>query len=327
MNRHPLDPHGNNSGGGVLLSIQTMRAVAAYAVLLFHLGVMNVGFAGVDIFFVISGFIMGTVGSRETPKTFLKRRIGRIVPLYWLTTLAICTLSLIPGLMRHFTFTIPELIKSLLFIPFTSVLGRVEPLLIPGWTLNYEMFFYLVFAVCLLTQRPKAIAIIALLALPLAGLVIVPDPATSPMVSTYTSPLLLEFSAGLTLSVTNPFKGAAAALLAFIAGLAGFVLMWAYGDLGVISFDRALLLGGPAYLIVAGALAIEAAGHWPRIPLAKHLGDASYSLYLTHGFTLPFIEHIGGFTGLRVAVGLVVPTIVAILTFRLFEKPVAQLLR
>src|SRR5215475_4375641 len=79
-----------------LESIQVLRAVAATLVLLFHTKVLGWGYAGVDIFFAISGFIMGTVGIAQKPADFFVLRLIRIVPLYWLVTLGMCLLSLVP---------------------------------------------------------------------------------------------------------------------------------------------------------------------------------------------------------------------------------------
>ncbi|MEO7914691.1 MAG: acyltransferase [Novosphingobium sp.] len=285
---------------------------------------------GVDVFFIMSGFIMGKIGSREPPKVFLRRRLVRIVPLYWLTTLAMCALSWLPGLMKRFTFTGPDLIKSLLFIPFTSSFGLVEPLLIPGWTLNYEMFFYLVFTICLLTTRPKFWALTLMLSLPAAGQIIVLSQwfdTTGPIFTTYTSPRLLEFAAGMALSITNPIKGARMGLLAILAGFAGITLRWLFGDLDVSSFFRLLLVGGPAALLVAGGLALDAAGRWPNFPVVMQFSTASYSLYLTHGFIVPLLARFDNVPILKITLGLALPTILAIITFRLFEKPVSRLLR
>ncbi len=137
-------------------SIQTLRALAALSVLFYHESStkFTVGAVGVDIFFVISGFIMGTIGYRETPLDFMMKRIIRIVPLYWLVTAAVCLVSLIPGVFHQFSCDLPSLLQSLFFIPYVNQAGHIEPLMVPGWTLNYEMFFYAVFAVGLAIRRP-----------------------------------------------------------------------------------------------------------------------------------------------------------------------------
>ena len=124
------------------------------------------GQAGVDIFFVISGFIMWvtTHDRPTTPLRFMTNRIVRIVPLYWLITLAVAAMAFaVPSLFRGVVLTPEHVIKSLLFIPhyYPGMPTRVWPLLLPGWTLNYEMVFYLVFAIALLLPRRLMIPLIA----------------------------------------------------------------------------------------------------------------------------------------------------------------------
>ena len=104
-----------------------------------------IGQAGVDVFFVISGFIMWTVTSTETaPHVFLLRRVIRIVPLYWVATVIMAI---------HQKASFSAVLKSLCFIPFFGEKGLIWPVLVPGWTLNYEMFFYLLVCVTLLLPR------------------------------------------------------------------------------------------------------------------------------------------------------------------------------
>jgi exopolysaccharide production protein ExoZ len=127
-----------------LKSIQILRAAAALGVLLDHAGrwldvapIVDIGAAGVDLFFVISGFIMvytseRLFGQTGAPQRFLARRIIRIVPLYW-------TLTAFAALVL-FGFG-PNTLGSYLFIP-----THRGPILTVGWTLNYEMMFYSLFA-------------------------------------------------------------------------------------------------------------------------------------------------------------------------------------
>src|ERR1019366_2869669 len=140
--------------------IQYLRGIAALMVV-WHHGVgqlatletyfpFRFGTSGVDLFFVISGFIMvvTTAGRDVTPTEFIARRFVRVVPLYWVLTLALAATALVaPSLFRSVTLTAVSLIQSLLFIPHFSPshAGMIWPVLVPGWTLNYEMFFYVVF--------------------------------------------------------------------------------------------------------------------------------------------------------------------------------------
>ena len=175
-------------------SIHYLRGLAALLVV-FHHSIIQLapvrdhyahvefGQAGVDIFFVISGFVIylsnakGRLGSGE----FLKRRIIRIVPLYWLATLAVVAVAVVaPRFFATTTLTAQDVAQSLLFVPAYSAAfpGQIWPVLVPGWSLNYEMFFYLVFAVGLLVARERLLLfLVATLGiLVVAGLLLDPQP-------------------------------------------------------------------------------------------------------------------------------------------------------
>ncbi len=265
-----------------IVTVQYLRGAACLAVVAFHVlggsdGSFYVGQAGVDVFFLISGFIMWTVTARREPAPlpFLWRRVTRIVPLYWGITLLVFARRAAAG-----TATGADLAYSLLFIPHRMSDGGSDPLLIPGWTLNYEVFFYLVFAACLAVSPARRLALAAAV---LAGLVAVGGAfgiATLPW-SAYTDPLLLEFLLGAGLGAAYGrlarWPGVAGAALA-AAGVAGMVALQ-LADSRVIEW-RALLFGGPAAAILAGALVLER--RTPAIGGLLGLGDASYAIYLVH---------------------------------------------
>jgi peptidoglycan/LPS O-acetylase OafA/YrhL len=281
-----------------LLSIQYLRAVASIMVVLFHLAVplQRMGFTGdapgwlaggVDVFFVISGVIMWvtTAGRPVTPQAFYRRRIIRIVPLYWLlTSLLLAVLMIYPAALQSARFDLGHVVASYLFLPaHHPVTGLLEPLLIPGWTLNYEMFFYLLFGAALLL--PAAVRLPAVLAA-LAGLALAgPALPQGSAIGFYTNPIILEFGLGMLLGWAH---GAGARLNRWVAiGLiaAGWAAMIMAG---ADQYDplRLLLWGMPAVLIVAGALSLDRAGAVGRWGPALLLGDASYALYLFHGIVL-----------------------------------------
>ena len=120
----------------------------------------------VDIFFVISGFIMWvtTVGRTLSPQEFLYRRLVRIVPLYWLVTaFTVLVMVVAPQAMQSSRFDLAHVVASFAFWPaLHPVTGHYAPVLIPGWTLNYEMFFYVVFAACLLLRPAHRLPAIVL---------------------------------------------------------------------------------------------------------------------------------------------------------------------
>lgn len=130
-------------------SIQILRFFAAFSVMLVHIPLFEFGIWGVDIFFVISGFIMMYVTENNENNFFIKRVI-RIVPLYWILTLGVFTIALLkPQFLNNTTANFEHLIKSLLFIPFDKNGIGHYPILFLGWTLNFEVIFYLLFGVSL----------------------------------------------------------------------------------------------------------------------------------------------------------------------------------
>jgi exopolysaccharide production protein ExoZ len=285
-----------------LLSIQYLRGLAAMSVLVTHalqwpLAEMNMvllktGRLGVDVFFVISGFIITTIGGdgQFNPRDFLVRRAGRIVPAYWAATLLIAVLALtLPSLFRT-TIPTPEgLLKSLLFIPS---LNPKAPLLLLGWSLNFEAFFYVLFAsLFFLSSEARTLVLLGLLAV----LIGIGQFATSLdyVTTIYTSPSLLGFAFGTILAQAHrhgllarfkPSLGSTIAVLGIL--LASFYMDdWGVGE-QEIALWKHLLMSATALSIVLFALSHETAGKIGNIPLLKYLGDTSYSIYLFHLFAV-----------------------------------------
>lgn len=274
---------------GKIPCIQYLRAFAALSVLTYHLPLgssFTIGAAGVDVFFVISGFIMWatTEGRQTSPTTFLVHRAIRIIPLYWLATLGLVGGAIvIPWLLPNLRPTGSHVLMSLFFIPHLAPDGTTFPVLVPGWTLSYEVLFYILFAAGLLlpVERRQFAVTAALVTLVVAGLILSPR---SPLAIVCTSPLLLEFAAGMWLArmwarKTLPPGSAGYAMLG--AGIIWFAVL----QIGHISLEawRPVLWGIPAFLIVGGALVVEVAGRFRAWAPLLLLGNASYSMYLLQG--------------------------------------------
>lgn len=327
----PASLHDRARHSGKFVGVQYLRGIAALLVVLHHIrnpveGLFNpvagysAGQRGVDVFFVISGFIMFTAARDESFVQFLLRRVVRVVPLYWLATLALAAVLAVSGKMDTAHWVALGL--SLLFVPHYSaeLPGAIMPLLDPGWTLNYEMFFYLLFAVALLTRRVVPSMTAAIAALVLAGVAVQP---TSPVAATYTNPLLLEFLGGLLIGYL--FHRHAPPALDWLIW-PGFVLLLLPGaDDGA----RVIAAGLPALAIVAGVISADIAGKTPHSAFLKLMGDASYSIYLSHYFTLRLaiaawrrlpIEGWPQFIGFAVTGG-VGSVAVGILVYRYVERP------
>ncbi|WP_422048948.1 acyltransferase family protein [Shimia sp.] len=297
----------------MLCNVQVLRAVAATMVVLHHLRTpllpyapwikdIHVGAAGVDIFFVISGFIitLTTAQRTATPAQFFGQRATRIVPLYWLFLLLIAgmvAIGLRPVGLTDTDATLANLFKSMAFIPFERSNGALMPILGVGWTLNFEAFFYLLFGTALfLPSRHRLMAITTcLLLLPLAGLLLQPSGAVARF---FTNSILLEFLAGCWLAhwylKAGPIGGRrSTGWLLITAGGLGLALpeIFDWGpDFQQLMPLRFLVFGLPAFCIVAGALYLERASQSLKSPFWQQQGAASYALYLSHTIVLQIGE-------------------------------------
>lgn len=328
-------------------TIQYLRALAALAVVALHAsnrvgadlpagagGWFGLGHAGVDLFFVISGFIMWSIGrdTRHGPAGFMLRRAIRVAPPYWIATLTWVLLAAGAGL-SWVDLSAPHVLKSLAFVPHYNpeFPDRIWPVLVPGWTLSYEMFFYLVFACALalsaVWRLPALVA--ALLLLTLAGVVLGPERA---WLVVYTSPLLLEFLGGcLVAELWRRAPGGAGRNL-LVTGL-GVVLLLVLGP-GVSSEDlwaRTLGFGLPAILLVSGCAGLDR--HLRPVALPERLGDASYAIYLFHIPVLTLVHafwaRLPGTEGTGAALGFVVLFLVlmsgiGLWLFRYLERPMQR---
>ncbi|MGX9962724.1 acyltransferase family protein [Roseomonas sp. F4] len=286
-----------------LNAIQYLRAIAAMMVVMFHLGVPmhRLGFVGawpewpargVDIFFVVSGLIMWmvTADRHVRLRDFYYRRLVRIVPLYWLVTSFIVGLLLLaPGLVQSGRFDAWHVVASYLFLPAPHpAIDMVAPVLIPGWTLNYEMFFYALFGLTLLLpSRRRLWAICGVLGLLVVLGALVPGGGLA--FAFYTSPIMLEFGFGVALGAALSRGWALPPGLAWTAIALGFLVLVASDRMHA---PQILVAGLPALAIVAGAVSLEMAGRVPSLRLPHLLGDASYALYLTHTVVLSAVGQI-----------------------------------
>ncbi len=328
--------------------IQVLRAVAAEMVVLRHattllhahdsrhFSIWLNGVTGVDIFFVISGFVMmisttPLLTSSHPARTFFARRTERIVPVYWLATtvkvlalLTAPTLALV-GLGRWW-----HVLASYLFFPTRSPIGAYGSVLAVGWTLIFEMAFYLLFAIVLATRLPR-LRTLAPVLIVLAFAWNIPFVARHGTLHFYASTMQLEFLFGMLLAASIPWVRRIPTSVAVLLTTAGLLPLILWHPEAVVLWGG-LLWGVPALAVVAAAVALESKlGH--RTPSwLLEVGDASYSIYLTHGFVLPvvcmFFAHYGGYGPYTLPLALIASIVVATaagdLVYRLVERPVMQ---
>jgi exopolysaccharide production protein ExoZ len=331
-------------------SVQYLRGIAALLVVFHHTVVTQrfainqdnatsvFGLVGVDIFFVISGFIMCYTTARApiSPVEFMIKRVVRIVPLYWVVTLAMFVMPFFSNTISGGQIEIRRLIPSLFFV-FWGYPDTIQPVYPPGWTLNYEMFFYIVFAFAL-ALKPSALVFVAVVTF-LGSLVLLGwayyifvGPTA---LSDYSSSLLLEFCLGMTVARLVTRNRVSPVPLAFAALILGAFALVYFPILPGPGFTRIVSWGIPSAFIVFGAASLERArGTVFENRLLKRLGDASYSIYLTHMFAIGAMAVVWSRLDLKwsgfdiisfVLAGFLTSTLLGILTHLWVERPLIRL--
>jgi peptidoglycan/LPS O-acetylase OafA/YrhL len=347
-------------GASQIAGIQVLRGLAALSVAFLHIEQAAGAFvgrpgespwpwlralpweAGVDVFFVISGFVMVYASARlfRSPgavRGFLARRASRVVPLYWLfTTATLAVAAVAPRLLNDpVSGGWKMAVASYLFIPWQRQDGFVQPLFRLGWTLNYEMLFYVLFApFLLLPRRIGSIGIMLVMAaLVAAGQFLRP---ANVQLAFWTDPIVAEFAFGVAVgtarleSVRLPAAARAGLIALGVAALA---------FIGVDdTARRALSYGLPAACLVAGAsLGSGRVGGSLTARTALLVGDASYALYLIHPFPMRGLREVwarlglgnGGAAGILsyIVAAIVVSCVLAIGTHRWIELPLVRRIR
>lgn len=316
----------------MVANIQVLRGFAATLVVWHHIQPMlnssfgtsfqtNIGAIGVDIFFVISGFIMFYRGYTTPDRIpfFLISRFFRIVPLYWLATFALVTLFLLgfsPNGVHHLT---PRMVlESIFFIPSSLPNGNHALVLLLGWTLMYELFFYALFAVSFFARSRRMSLCCLTAALCSTSILGTLVEGWTYFQMYYLAPITIEFLYGAVLGMTFDKIRFISRRSALIAAGSCFVvttglLIWFYqsGEFDTGRFGlRFLVFGIPSFFFVLGFLILEKSGIRKRSGMLVKWGDTSYSLYLFHPLILQgsikFLEHVlpqNGF-GLFLAIAL-----------------------
>ncbi len=321
--------------------IQVLRGITALFIVLEHIRFLNCGAFGVDIFFCISGFMIMFSTQKDTSH-FLSKRLIRILPLYYLMTLGTFFLLLLfPNLFATSTPKIEYLVKSLLFLPFDIGDGAIQPLMRVGWTIQCEIFFYLLFRFSLWISHRFRGLVCSLL---LAGFVLAARffPAPSLFLSFYGAPVMLEFILGILcfylarLLYTAREKGKLPAFCKWLAFLLIFGIYLYFlitkPTVNILGFRRPLIWGIPAALLVLAFFLLEFYVTFP--PSMVLLGNSSFSIYLLHYYPVVFLDRklfdFGSFSPASLAgvcVALIVSVLLGLLSYELIERRFSGWLR
>ena len=332
--------------------IQFLRGLAALFVAMAHLHAVELklggeilfgnwalgGFGGVDLFFVISGFVMVRSNFNSTPtpqyvSKFWALRAIRIYPLWWLVMGAIFVVYTIhPDWVYQSHKETPDILKSFLLIPQATL-----PLHAVGWTLIHELWFYIVFGFILFAPKKLMPAFLVGWAL-LVAFASLANQNPTPFLAIAIHPLTLEFimGAGVAIIIKNhkerPYGDVAAILGAVLlffsfARVAGFAQ-----DFFALKWDRVFYFGLPSAILLYGMVVLELDGFKAKKPLIK-LGDWSYALYLIH---VPIFAATGRIFArfsreglldnfLFCAIAFVAAIIASAILHIMFEKPILKL--
>ncbi|MFK8075556.1 MAG: acyltransferase family protein [Granulosicoccus sp.] len=315
-----------------LHTLQYLRAIAALAVVYSHAVTQvdayapllkHAGSFGVDIFFVISGFIMIYIAKPgNTFGKFMVNRARRVIPLYWFFTLLMAVILLLfPNVFKATRFDLEALLLSLAFVPHWSMVTTTEawPIVAPGWSLNFEMYFYFIFALSLFFIEKYRIAFITFVISGVFLLATIMDTGESPITHFFAKSMVFEFVFGMVLAYAWKKGFRLSSGVAWVLLAVGTVMLFLH-----LPVPRIIEYGIPSLLIVTACLYINVG----ESRFGVLLGDASYALYLCHIFVLgllrkvlpPFLGEGQSAAILFVVISIVICTIASLFVHRFIDN-------
>ncbi len=332
--------------------IQLLRGIASLLVVLLHCSRNSIetlhqhffgnffqfGGAGVDIFFVLSGFIitytnLKFVGMPDHFNFFIKRRIVRIYPTYWIIiSLFLLLQVMLPSFYKtHFSFDIKNILSTFFLFPGHAMVNGVS------WTLSYEIFFYILFSLSFFIPAKKWSFYLAML----YAVVIILLPASgynfkneNSWLNLLTYPMNVEFFMGVVAAVVIPKISQKTAMPLIITGIIIFLLNAILSNANYVfvnsTFNRVIVFGIPAFLIITGLVKYELANKIKVYTIFLLLGEASYSLYLIHlplvaaAYKILFKFNVNDNIVIHCIIILIVFTVCycGILFYKFVEKPI-----
>ena len=331
----------------MLNNIQFLRGFAAFLVAIYHAlprfkamdlhssifeGIAQFGYIGVDVFFVISGFVMALTSAKkvQSPQSswlFMKKRFLRIYLGYW----PIFFLTLF-----YFSAIDSDILvnKKLLQSFFLVNANMFDLLIAPAWSLTYELYFYVIVAVLLFSKKIKPLAVFGLILILVVFKSFIIDLGANRVIDFFFSTLLLEFISGyLLFHFSHSLIKTSFLRLAFIAAIVALAF-GVYFNRGY-GFTRVLTFGVFAFSLVWIFVILEKNKIFIVKGLFKKIGDSSYTLYLSHtillyafyksGLESYFVQHnlaLIGFIG-----ALIFILLISYIFYRLIEQPLYRFMR
>lgn len=327
------------------IGVQFLRFFAAFVVLVFHasfylssridasVATWNAGAQGVEIFFVISGFVMALATrplrlQADGFRYFVLSRIIRIVPLYWTVNLAKFSLMFVAPALIYAEPDIRHLVLSMLFVPHTGPSGAIEAFHGVGWTLNFEMYFYAIFAAALLLRARVAFVCAALVLT--AALSLLPgqrdflSPDSWPALTWLFNSIVLNFTWGIVIAHVVSREREISDAVSAVLLATGTVIFFAYPQLELLELQYAFIVAGVVFL------ENRIGRHVPAVFVFG--GNASYSLYLVHPMAAIAVAMLlAAFSVtspvLCMSAMIIASLVVAACVYHYFELPVTRYLR
>jgi exopolysaccharide production protein ExoZ len=297
-----------NPVGGTIRSLQHLRVLAASMIVLYHTEMqimrltdgqhtysISFGAAGTDLFFAIGGFILvyTSYNRKDTFGAFLYRRIMRIAPLYWLFTFLMLIVFLVaPGHLQTTKLESWHFLLSLAFFPYPHpVLGIDRPFLFPGWVLNHFVFFYLLFGALLFLPTGRRILVASAVLCTLMMLKFM-FAGESNLLDFYGATVALDFVLGMIVAWLFLERQVSPVMIVavFLTGASIFAI-------GVVEgvsdgSERALYWGVAGASLLFVCVFSEKQWGWPNWRFLSALGDASYSVFVSHLFALALVTSV-----------------------------------
>ncbi|MGX5107733.1 acyltransferase family protein [Enterobacter cloacae] len=329
----------------MIKSIQILRGLAAWAVVFHHISQLMFEFStssewmhnlalkaghGVDIFFVISGFIIYRSISQKyvSPLSFSINRIARIVPAYWFyTILVVLIANTYPGVMSFTETGFDYVLKGLIFIPVVNQqTGWYIPALTVGWTLNFEMLFYSCIFLSLFFKDDVKKLCCILIPVTVMNLFSWLGSNELPVFLFYTDELMFEFVMGVMVAVcyeNGLFKGIGVKIALIMIALSLVSIFFSSES------RRLLQIGIPCAILVIASICLEqkiSDGFFSN--LATKLGDWSYSTYLSHVIIICVINKLSDVYVLNKYI-MIVPIVTLVLlcsylSYKFIELPCSR---